>query len=568
MRGAFTVLGSLLICLFCHACLPGDACAQEAKREAYDRLLARSVAAPLGQRVTGVVVPHHAPALELAALAFSLAGGRDVDRVIILCPDHYRQSRTPFATTDRDFQTPYGPVKTDRAAVAALTRSPLVSLSDLFGNEHGVNILLPLVAAFFPNASVTPLAARITAGRTDCEQLAALLAPLLTPGTLVVLSADFSHHQPQDAARRFDQQSLCALAQNEPGTLLSLRQPENVDTVAMLYVQALLQKRLGATFRPLANQDTSEASGRPIRNATSYVAGVWGPAGPVPSQGKRIVFAGDTFFGRFLAGPLSDPARRAELVRRVMELTGGAELAVNLEGVLTRNCPPAAHDRQLCMESAPVLDLLKALNVRWVGLANNHAGDLGPGAYGQMKALLQDAGFVVLEKNTVTDLGPLQLAAFTALENGRSRAETAIGAAELAVLDANAGGARAESPERGRKPMAAFVHWGQEWARDPDAGQLRLYDALRDKRVDLVVGAHSHRPGVFECGEGGCLASSLGNFIFDQTRPEAGGMLLEVTVFPRGTWFARPIPAGNLGGELLRGSLMPGSTLHPGPRRP
>lgn len=36
-------------------------------------------------------------------------------------------------------------------------------------------------------------------------------------------------------------------------------------------------------------------------------------------------------------------------------------------------------------------------------------------------------------------------------------------------------------------------------------------------------------------------------------RPEAGSMLLEVTVFARGTWSARPIPIGNPGGDIARG---------------
>jgi poly-gamma-glutamate synthesis protein (capsule biosynthesis protein) len=523
--------------------MAGPAASQVTGREAYDRLLSQPGASPLGERVTGVVVPHHAPALALAALAFSLAGGREIDRVIILCPDHYRQSRTPFATTDRDFRTPYGPVRADQAAVAALASSPQVGLSDLFDNEHGVNILLPLVAAFFPRATVVPVAARITATPAECERLADLMAPLMTPETLVVLSADFSHRQPGGTARQFDQQSLCALAQDDPKAVLSLRQPENVDTVAMLYVQALLQKRLGAPFTALANQDTAEVLGRPVSEATSYLAGVWGPRGPVPAGGKRLYFAGDTFFGRALGAALAQPARRAALVRRALEYTGGAELVVNLEGVLARGCPPPAHDRELCMDQDLAIEMLKALRVRAVGLANNHAMDLGGEAYSGMKRALTQEGFAVLEKNTVTDLGTLRVAAFTDLENGRSRAETAINGKDMAVLDA--------VPRD--KPLAAFVHWGREFQAEPDPRQWHLYDALRDKGAALVVGAHPHVPGPFSCGEAGCMAASLGNFVFDQRRNGAGGMLLEVTVFRRGTWFAKPIPIGNLGGELLQG---------------
>lgn len=588
------------------------AAAQAPGREAYDRAVSLASAKPLAERVTGVVVPHHAPALPLAVMAFSLAAGSEVERVVILCPDHYRRSTTPFATTDRTFETMYGPVRVDRAAVEDLLRDPLFAKSDLFDNEHGVGILLPLVRIFFPKAAIVPVAARITATKAECERLAALLHALNTPRTLVVLSADFSHHLPPGEARRMDQQSLAALAGDDPRDVMALRQPANVDTLAMLHVQALVQKRIGSPFRALANTDTSELLGRPVKDATSYVAGLWGPKGPVSVQARRVVFAGDTFTGRSLAAPLGDPARRAALARRVLALTGGADMVVNLEGVLAEDCPPPSNPRQLCMEAGSTLALLKEMNVKWVSLANNHTMDLGPQAYSRMKHLLGQAGIAALEKNTVADAGPLRLAAFTALENGKSRAETAILAAELAVLDAagqdarragpgdggnggglpdaaaqagqdgwNGGAREAGMPDAGvgdaagreadearlldapAKPLAVFVHWGQEWAAGPDALQRHLYDAFRSRGAGLVIGAHSHRPGVFECGDGGCLASSLGNFIFDQTRPEAGGMLLEVTVFGRGTWFARSIPLGNMGGDILSGAQGANQRLRP-----
>ena len=583
-----------LACLLFTLALAHPAASQDNGRAMYDRLLARPGVKASNERITGIVVPHHAPALGLAVTALSLANGRTINRVIILCPDHYHRSLAPFAVTDRDFETPYGLVRTDRQAAAALLADPDVGRSTLFDHEHGVNILLPLVSAFFPKAAIVPIAGKITATPAECERLAATLAKLVTPETLIILSADFSHHQTQAAARRFDQQSLCVLAQNDPKAVLALGQPENVDTVAMLYVQTLLQKRLSATFTALSNQDTTEITGRPVPEparpvdrATSYIAGVWrptkGPTLPLPGvAGQRIVFAGDTFFGRLLAPALANPTKRAALARHVKELTGGAPLIVNLEGVLAQKCPPPASDRQLCMEAGPALALLKELNVKWAGLANNHIQDLGPQAYDRMKTLLRQAKIDVLEKNTVTDLGALKVAAFTTLENGKTRAETAIGARELAVLDADAletasGGANAANQTRqpvatvdaanqaptspGRanaanetphKPLAVFVHWGQEWVVEPEPGQLHLYDAFREKGSTLVIGAHSHRPGVFVCGAGGCLASSLGNFVFDQTRPVAGGMLVEATIFPRGTWFARPIPAGNLGGEILK----------------
>ncbi|MHC1712336.1 MAG: AmmeMemoRadiSam system protein B [Solidesulfovibrio sp.] len=513
----------------------------DARREVYDPAIAQANVKPLRERVSGIVVPHHLLAADLMARTFALIGGQKVERVIILCPDHFRQSPTPFATTDRDFQTVYGLLKTDAAAARSLAKNPLLSLSGLFTREHGIQALLPFVSAYFPKAAILPVAARITAKPEECERLAAMLAPLLSPTTLVVLSADFSHHLTGEKAKSMDQQSLCSLANNEPKDILSLRQPDNLDTVAMLYVQSLLQKKLGASFQALANRNSEDYTGKTMEDATSYIAGVWGAHGSIPALGQRLYFGGDTFFGRNLSLPLRDPAKQRDLVRRVRELTGGGPLVLNLEGVLAESCPAGLREKQLCMSNLPSLTLLRDMGVRAVSLANNHTLDLGAPAYAQMQQELGQNGITVIEKNSLVDLGVLRLAAFTDLENGKSRSDTAITQQDLGVLEA--------IPKD--KPLVAFVHWGQEWAVEPDMRQWHLHDILRDRGVSLVVGGHSHLPGIFTCSNSGCLASSLGNFVFDQTRRDSSGTLLEITIFPQGTWFARPIPIGNLGGELM-----------------
>jgi poly-gamma-glutamate synthesis protein (capsule biosynthesis protein) len=96
------------------------------------------------------------------------------------------------------------------------------------------------------------------------------------------------------------------------------------------------------------------------------------------------------------------------------------------------------------------------------------------------------------------------------------------------------------------KPLFVFLHWGQEYAREPGPREEAIISVLHDKGVELIVGCHSHRAGPLVCRQQTCVAFSLGNFIFDQRRPEVSGAMLEALFFPQGTYFLRWQPLENL----------------------
>ena len=217
---------------------------------------------PVVTRLTGIVVPHHLLANELVALGFRAASGFRYRRVIMLSPDHFRQTHKMFATSATGFETPYGDVDADRDAVAALlAHGDLIEDSCLFAKEHGVQALLPFVRHYFPEAKVVPVAMSIRSKRADWDRLIEALLPLIDDGTLVVESTDFSHYLPQHEARRFDQQTLNVIAAGDPDQIASLRQPQHADSVGALYVQNKLQKRrFGASPLVLANESSNAFS--------------------------------------------------------------------------------------------------------------------------------------------------------------------------------------------------------------------------------------------------------------------------------------------------------------------
>jgi poly-gamma-glutamate synthesis protein (capsule biosynthesis protein) len=65
------------------------------------------------------------------------------------------------------------------------------------------------------------------------------------------------------------------------------------------------------------------------------------------------------------------------------------------------------------------------------------------------------------------------------------------------------------------------IHWGDEYADDPAYTQVHAAHAMIEAGADLVIGHHPHVLQGFELHEGGFIAYSLGNFLFENTNDPA-----------------------------------------------
>ena len=501
---------------------------------------------PLPQKISGLTVPHHLLAADLLAGAFARVQDHDYHRIIILSPDHFSRSRSPFAVTLRDFETATGSLNTDRAAVHRLLANPLVTESSLFSHEHGVQALLPFIAHYFPRALIVPIAIRHSSQSADWEALARTLAPILGPDTLLVQSTDFSNYLSHQEARRRDQETLRVLSGGDPREVLSLTEPAHLDSRGCQYLQLRLQRQVfGAGPTVLSNRNSQEYTTEPVAKTTSYIVQLYSPE-PLPvEEAQSYFFGGDTFFGRYVAKKLANPERREALLQQVLRITGRKPLILNLEGVLKAKCPESPGPYTLCMESALALPLLKGLHVRAVSLANNHSLDLGEDSYREMRRRLADQGIACLENLGLLDLGAFYLAGFTDVDN---QSETKI--ARLTRQDLEG-----LSRLKRDKPLFAMIHWGQEFADQAGPREQALAAFLEDQGVEVIIGCHSHRTGQLAGTRKSCRLFSLGNFLFDQDKPRVSGMLLEAVFFPQGTYFLKVHPLNN----LYRISLFVGS---------
>lgn len=165
-----------------------------------------------------------------------------------------------------------------------------------------------------------------------------------------------------------------------------------------------------------------------------------------------------------------------------------------------------------------------------LGLANNHALDLGADGLAETALHLEAAGIDVIGVAPVDELALQPLVrevrgvrlAFLAF-NGLCESRAAHpGADWVPAVWSQDRTREAVATARDRADaVIVSVHWGYEYETRVDPAQRDAAQALLEAGADLVVGHHPHVVQTTEVDAGRVVAYSLGNFVFDQAQPEA-----------------------------------------------
>ena len=234
----------------------------------------------------------------------------------------------------------------------------------------------------------------------------------------------------------------------------------------------------------------------------------------------RLAWMGDVMLA---GGPGRDIARGHDPFRGVAAALRSADLRIaNLECVVAtgglRDAKPwtfRAHPR--------VPDVLRR-HVDVVSLANNHSGDFGPQAFGQMLRRLEQAGLPYFgggadlraaHRPAIVVRNGLRIALLgydemfpRRFEAGPDSPGIAWADEEQIVADIHAARAQAEV-------VIPYMHWGQEHSETSHARQRALARLMIRAGADAVVGAHPHIRQDIELIDGKPVIYSLGNFVFD-----------------------------------------------------
>lgn len=161
------------------------------------------------ERVRGLIVPHagYMYSGQCAALGYHYLSSQNIDRLIVLHPSHqginFDWSVSPFT----EYETPLGTVTQDAECAELLAQhSSHQAQTRLHEQEHSLEVQLPLIRHFLPEARICP----VMIARPYPEVASKLAAKLreivvaLPGNTVFVVSTDLSHYYNADRAEKMD----------------------------------------------------------------------------------------------------------------------------------------------------------------------------------------------------------------------------------------------------------------------------------------------------------------------------------------------------------------------------
>lgn len=246
---------------------------------------------------------------------------------------------------------------------------------------------------------------------------------------------------------------------------------------------------------------------------------------PAPADGAvvNIAIAGDVMLadgpGRFIRAGGDPFAPTARWWRQADIRIANLECVVATTG-------SAEPDKPYTFRAHPRTLRVLGRHLDAVSLANNHSGDFGPQAFGQMLGLLEQrkigyfgGGRTLAEAHRplIIERRGLRIAFLgyneffpRSFEADIDKPGVAWSEDEQVEFDIR----RARS-RYGADLVIPFMHWG--WEHDTEASQRQRQLARRmiDAGADAVVGGHPHVIQDVEQYKGRPIVYSLGNFVFD-----------------------------------------------------
>jgi len=179
-------------------------------RRTIDGFLAKVPPVELPGELAALIAPHagYVYSGPVAAYAYSLVRGRQVDLVAVVSPVH-RMWVGALGSASADFyETPLGRIPVARDAVDALDKE--VGLQQVGqDNEHSLEIQLPFLQHILSGPFRLLPVMMGSQEWGDCDRLGKGLAKVLKgQNALLVASTDLSHFHPQPRAQRLDQVTL------------------------------------------------------------------------------------------------------------------------------------------------------------------------------------------------------------------------------------------------------------------------------------------------------------------------------------------------------------------------
>ena len=168
-------------------------------------------------RILGGITPHHGLALDMITRFYGQISSGAIRRVWLLSPDHFKRAGNYAAVCGDDWLAAGRTLAADAVAKSGFSNMSIVEVnSRLFADEHGITIHIPLIARYFPNATIVPMVLKSDTPDIVLLTLKNYMLGVMGEGDLVILSMDMSHYKTPEEMKAEDERSLEALTNLEP----------------------------------------------------------------------------------------------------------------------------------------------------------------------------------------------------------------------------------------------------------------------------------------------------------------------------------------------------------------
>lgn len=245
----------------------------------------------------------------VAAKAYNLIRGHDIDTVVIIGPAHALAFEGCSIYPSGGFATPLGAAAVDAETAAALSKATGFGyVAAAHAGEHSVEVQVPFIRRALPSARIVPIVMGRPARRTVETLARGLSAVLAGRRALVVASTDLSHYLDADEARDKDERTMGWIRAGD--TVRIIRDAEARDNAmcggaavaaALLYAKAASPG--GEIAVEILERTDSGSAGGPADRVVGYLAAaVWTP---------RVAAAADVVLGAEDKAALIALARKA-----------------------------------------------------------------------------------------------------------------------------------------------------------------------------------------------------------------------------------------------------------------
>ena len=243
---------------------------------------------------------------EVAASAFNQIDAEiSYKRIFLIGSSHYHNFDKAAVYCDGDFVMPYGKENVDTAFGKKLVeRFPDIFTDDPTAHkeEHCLEVQLPFLHyTLKTDYSIVPILIG-TSDPTVCRCIASVLKPCLEPGSLFIISSDFSHYPAYSDAKKVDEATKEAILANDPNKLLAIlsenakKHIPNLTTSLCGWASVLTLLYMTATnnlveYRAIEYKNSGDVK---YSGDNNHVVGYWGIALQEKQTGKSDFELTDT----------------------------------------------------------------------------------------------------------------------------------------------------------------------------------------------------------------------------------------------------------------------------------